>query len=268
MLQGYESPVPGAVAAGGGQHSRRWTRAWTTYTEITDNAPTHFTQSSGLSARLDRTFVSLPGWAAYGLIIRSEVQEDPRGAHDKRISDHAPVVMCVQMRGMIPSGQRPIARAVVRDPRFSQVLRRTLELWGFAEWSVADRVELYPLAVRSAARTVRDWRRGEEVGLQSAGVVAAARAVAAQRPRDAAMLLESRLEMARWLRVDGSRVVLLSPGEFAEEVRRRRAADLDTAVQKAGGAGAQRAARLTTLRRLWAPSGKQRQMMSMRAVSE
>lgn len=48
----------------------------------------------------------------------------------------------------------------------------------------------------------------------------------------------------------------------------RRAADLDTAVQKAGGAGAQRPAPLMALGSLWARSGKQREMISMRSATD
>lgn len=52
--------------------------------------------------------------------------------------------------------ERPLARSTVRDKDFLEVLRRTLELWRFAEWSLADKIILFPLAARSAARIVRD----------------------------------------------------------------------------------------------------------------
>lgn len=112
------------------------------------------------------------------------------------------------------------SRAVVQDPRFAQVLRTTLELWQFSEWDVLDRIQLYPMAVRSAAGVVRNWR-GEEVGQRSAGVVAAAEAVAMQRPRDAQVLVANRSEMAELIKVQSARVILKRPEEFAEEARRR-----------------------------------------------
>lgn len=60
------------------------------------------------------------------------------------------------------------------------------------QWNIAARVPLYPTAVRIAANIVRNWRRGEEAGVQLAGMVAAARAAAMQRPREEAFLLGSR----------------------------------------------------------------------------
>lgn len=81
----------------------------------------------------------------------------------------------------------------------------------------------------------------------------------------AAYLSANRPEVAEWVQVRGSPVVLRSPPDFAEDVRRRRAVDLDAAVQRAGGAGAQRVARLMSLRHVWASRGRQRALMSMRS---
>lgn len=201
----YEFPLPGDVAPVGRQHRRDWQWTWAGYTEVTDEGPSHFTAATNIAARLDRTFVSAPGWAAYGLVLRFEVQENPKGTHMAKVTDHSPVLLCMQARGMLAAGARPIARATIRDCRFSKVLGRTLELWGFDRWEVADQVEFYPLAVRSTARTIRDWQRGAEAGSQSASIVAAARAVAMQRPRGAVLLIEHRPK-------------LRSPQAFAEEV--------------------------------------------------
>lgn len=98
------------------------------YTDVTDGAPMHFRPASGMSAGLDGTFVSLPGWAAYRLVVHLEVQEDPCGILDRRASDHARIFLSLQARGVVSAAQRTIARAVVKDPRFAQLLRRTLEV--------------------------------------------------------------------------------------------------------------------------------------------
>lgn len=77
-------------------------------------------------------------------------------------------------------------------------------------------------------------------------------------------MVENRPEMAQWIDVQGSQVVLKKPAEFAEEVRRRRVADLDAAVRQEGGAGEKRSQRPIGLRRLWAARGEQRAIRSMR----
>lgn len=97
----YQRPGPGNMAPAGGQHRRRWERVLSEFTEVTDGEPTHYTAASGVSARLDRTFVSVPGWAAYGLVVRSELQGDSRGIHHRRLSDHSPIILCMQTRGML-----------------------------------------------------------------------------------------------------------------------------------------------------------------------
>lgn len=141
-------------------------------------------------------FAVVSRWAAYGLVARSEVQGAPHALHTAKVSDHSPVVLSIQARGMLQAGVRPLARSTIRGGRFAEVLRRTLELWGFDRWEVDAQVTLYPLAVRSAARIVRDWRRGEEIGRQSATIVSAARAVAMQRPCGARHLIEHTPEAA------------------------------------------------------------------------
>lgn len=64
-------PEPSDVAHAGGQHRRRWGRIWLEYAEVTEGEPTHYTTTSGVSARLARTFMSVPGRAAFGLVVRS-----------------------------------------------------------------------------------------------------------------------------------------------------------------------------------------------------
>lgn len=129
----YEFQTAADASTGAGQHRRRWARTWTSHTEVTDGGPTHFTMASGVSARLNRTLASLPGWAAYGLAIRMATTTSGSATIHRWWSSACRRAACWH------AGQRPIAREVVQDPRFPQLLQRTLEFWGVGQWGVIDR---------------------------------------------------------------------------------------------------------------------------------
>lgn len=82
-------------------------------------------------------------------------------------------------------------------------------------------------------------KSGARGGEQSA-VTVAARAVLMQRAREATVLLEHRPEARAWIRKRRGTELLRDPHGFAEEARRRRAADLDVAILREGGAGTRR----------------------------
>lgn len=142
---------------------------WSHFTEISDNATTHFPAAIGVAARIDILRRSGDG----------RLMDSWHGPKCRlRLSDHAPVLLSTQLRDTVTLGERPVGRVLTRDSRFPLVRRRMLDLWRRA----AEHRELsgiVPLAVRGAARIVRNWRRGAEVGAQLARVVAA-RAVVVQ----------------------------------------------------------------------------------------
>lgn len=59
-------------------------------------------------AHIDRIFIAMPSWALFGLVVRSEVVEDPMALGTKGINDRAPVEMLVEARAMQMPGDRAI----------------------------------------------------------------------------------------------------------------------------------------------------------------
>lgn len=125
------------LSDGGGRASRRrlegWSdaqRPWRQRQVSTDigraqRCPTTCRCMAQRAARIDRTFVSAPARAAYGLIIRSEVQADPAQYFRMQLSHHAPGMLRVQLRAMRKACGRPVAQADTKDCRFAEVLERT-----------------------------------------------------------------------------------------------------------------------------------------------
>lgn len=133
------------------------------------------------------------------MILRAGARGDPREWHYQGISDHSPVEVHLALRGMQPASGRPVARGILADPRMAQLLQAAVRLWRMHEWDIEERLEYFPMAVRSAARVVRDAQRWERAGRSSALVIAVARAVALQRPRDAILLFAHRVEARDWM---------------------------------------------------------------------
>lgn len=102
-------------------------------------APSHSMASTGVASRLDRTFASIPGCAADGLVIRSEMQAGPHEFHRMCLRDHMLVQLSIQLRACSQWRAPSYARSpVIRGSR------RSCGAWGFASWSVEDRVTPYP----------------------------------------------------------------------------------------------------------------------------
>lgn len=105
----------------------------------------------------------------------------------------------------------------------------------------------------------------EGVGERSASIVAAARAVAMQLPREARYPMERCLEAARWVAVDRRRVRLVDPQAFDRELRAVRIDNLDVAIRAAGREAAPRDEKIARLRSAWAPLGDRRFVVSFRS---
>lgn len=89
---------------------------------------------------------------------------------------------------MTQFGERLVARQGFRGKRVSQLLRRTMGLWEYPSCEVADQIRLYSAPVRSVSRTVRAWRRWEEIGEKSGTIIATPRAVLVQGTYDLVFL--------------------------------------------------------------------------------
>eukprot|EP00972_Heterocapsa_arctica_P086131 12696755-Heterocapsa_arctica.AAC.1 len=58
--------------------------------EIQSDSCTHFTPASLTLSRVDRVYTSIPAWAINAAGQSAYVPDDPKGLHERGISDHAP----------------------------------------------------------------------------------------------------------------------------------------------------------------------------------
>lgn len=236
----YELRAAHDLAASAGPHRRRWARAWSAYTKVSDGAPTHFTASSGFFSRLDRTFTIIPGWAMYSLTVRSELQADPAGC--ERPCSGGP-----QPAGAQHVVGRPAAGFPRGSPRSAVLAGVARDIGGVGLRRLGHR-RLHPAVPAGGAQRVSGGARleGEEVGQRKVfGSLPRERSRCSPPPRDAKMLVESTGQ--RWQngsRCRGRDLSSAQPVEFADEVGPRRAAE------QSGWRGAQRAERHVALRRL------------------
>lgn len=199
-------PAPGILRA-------RRASLWRLMTEVFDPLQTRYPAAGGLSSKLDRALSSLPARAVYGVVARASTLEDTATIHRGGFSDLAAVETQLTLRRMWPVADRPIARAATpaAPPDDAGALGGQHVGGGGPNVVVPARGPW-----RRECRAGLAQRRvegGLRRGAQSAVVVAVAIAVPMQRPREARLLLEPRLEAAQWMRRDGGRA---EGGGFAE----------------------------------------------------
>lgn len=209
-VQAEEGVVDFAMLAGSraavapGIRRVRWTPTWAMLTELSDKAASHYTTAAGVANRLDRVFVSIPPWALFGVVASAAVTENPVVMFRSGLPDHSPMEIALAARAMVPASIRPNTRGPTRDMDFPELLRRTLEVWHYLARDFTDKIALFPVAARSAARIVRDRHRGDWGGIGSVIVVAVARAVSMQRGgARPAFVFEQRPESSEWIYLEG-----------------------------------------------------------------
>lgn len=136
-------------------------------------------------SRIDRVYVSIPGWLLAAMTTRVWTHSDPVALHKKGISDHSPVIAQVQPRARIARDARRLPSWVARTVEYAQGLRAFEAAASLGEMVVWARLELQKDVIRTAAqralRAIDDEGGAEGVApaKEDRAVIALARAVAA-----------------------------------------------------------------------------------------
>lgn len=146
--------------------------------------PTRADPGAGLMSRIDRIYISIPGWILLRMDVRAWAEEDPLWLHLRGISDHAPVFMRIAPRRRQQHSAKRIPQWIAATAEYQ---RRLLDLERAAklnDLSLWDRLAMQKLLIREAAeRTLRQAGAdgGEAVtpDREDRSMIAAARAVAA-----------------------------------------------------------------------------------------
>lgn len=76
--------------------------------------PTRADPGAGtLTSRIDRIYISTPGWLLLRMDVRAWADKDPLWLHARGISDHAPVFVRVAPKGRVPSASMRIPQWIV-----------------------------------------------------------------------------------------------------------------------------------------------------------
>eukprot|EP00973_Karenia_brevis_P008101 1097760-Karenia_brevis.AAC.1 len=93
------------------------------FVELMQNENTRFDAAHQMSARLDRVYVSSPGWISLQIRKRCWLNISAMQMQADKLSDHAPVHMQISRKHKLPRQEQPITREIFDDPRFAGYLR-------------------------------------------------------------------------------------------------------------------------------------------------
>lgn len=141
-------------------------------TELHQAHPTRCEMTNGLTlSRIDRIYVSAPGWLLLALVVRVWLHVDPVTLHKRGASDHAPVLAQIMPRARPQGAQRRLPHWVTRTPEYAQRLlafERAADLRSLCVW---ERVAQQKMVIHEAAD-----RAMRAINMEGGDVVGAGRA--------------------------------------------------------------------------------------------
>jgi endonuclease/exonuclease/phosphatase family metal-dependent hydrolase len=117
---------------------------------------THFHSGSQSTSRIDRVHVLGPAWLCLHYFLAARVCGDPFVLFERRISDHAPLVVSVSSSQKSSHPCRTIPIEVVEHPTFELVLRNLCSLRTFTIAAPHEQLRLFNLFIQTASTFVRD----------------------------------------------------------------------------------------------------------------
>ena len=103
-----------------------WRRVWRKMSEIVSPAPTHWSEAHRCASRIDRAFVSSPPWMLTQMFVAANVVDEAEEIHRQGLSDHAMVVLAMNIKDDQPARSGPLHRSLFEDPLAARLAE---ELW-------------------------------------------------------------------------------------------------------------------------------------------
>eukprot|EP00973_Karenia_brevis_P028365 3910675-Karenia_brevis.AAC.1 len=86
------------------------------FTKVMQIENTRVDCSEQTEARLDRVYMSMPGWMFNQLIVRAWLDETAQQTHAEKLRDHAMLQLQVCAKERSPGNRRPIRADGFKDP--------------------------------------------------------------------------------------------------------------------------------------------------------
>jgi len=216
-----------------GTQQRRWMQVLSSWTELAQPLPTHYSASSQSASRIDRGWISCPSNQIVNMDISSSTVGAPEDYEAAGLSDHAPVVFIVTSRCFSPPRPRPLAKFICRDPKFAEmvdIISRSIRL---LEQPVANQLFLLNKIILEAARHVRNYslyHRPDGSDNVRLVIDSISRAIWKQDVRLAKKLLDNSALARNYLCLSGARVSVVDPICFEQYFLEIRASQQQAAV--------------------------------------
>ncbi|CAK0857630.1 unnamed protein product, partial [Prorocentrum cordatum] len=134
----------------------KWRQALALLTEIACEDPTHYEKFNDSCATIDRVFCSITGWQLCQLYVQIGTLGSPAAVFDKKISDHAAVVLSLACRPPRPVESRPIPKHLFSEPGFKRRLEGLCSCIPWDSMSPPFKVEKYKELLKISAAETRD----------------------------------------------------------------------------------------------------------------
>ncbi|CAK0826931.1 unnamed protein product, partial [Prorocentrum cordatum] len=134
----------------------KWRQALALLTEIACEDPTHYEKFNDSCATIDRVFCSITGWQLCQLYVQIGTLGSPAAVFDKKISDHAAVVLSIACRPPRPVESRPIPKHLFSEPGFKRRLEGLCSCIPWDSMSPPFKVEKYKELLKISAAETRD----------------------------------------------------------------------------------------------------------------
>ena len=116
----------------------------------------HFYKPGNKLTKLDRGFISTPGWLCNQLCIGGEAFEHPEVVDKKGLSDHSPILFSLATVQKIPPSERPIMKEVFQSLQYRRFLEKAFQQGPTEGMLPPLGMEYQSMLMREAARFARD----------------------------------------------------------------------------------------------------------------
>ena len=188
------------------------------YVELAQPFPTHFNRASNSSSHVDWFYSSSPSWIFTLVSVAAHVEKNLQLCDPENLSDHVVMVTITQCSPVLVT-HRPIHPEVIRNKLFASVVAAYENAADLENMSTIARWELHKDIIRESVRVSRDdllLRLPDSKFTLLVTVVSISRAAAVQDRCLAARLIRHSPMAAKHLLINGSRIALRNPKEFAQ----------------------------------------------------
>ena len=149
------SSVASSVSAGASR-AAQFGEVLSTWIELHQPYPTHFSSSNNSCARLDRVYVSTGVSAFMNLRISVCPVSPPETMFQQELSDHSPVNADFSTLPITTKASFPIPKWIFRDPDYAPSLRNVCDYASVLELPLVERLSCYKTCIRIVAKHVRN----------------------------------------------------------------------------------------------------------------